>query len=512
MSNEPTTPTRKPRLWYALAIPEGSILPESVPGESSTSVENCDMYLTFISIPSLDIVFHDKVDALKALNALNKASIKASRLKEFASEEEARTYAQRPLTAVNGSTSKEADAEKSSIAPFKAPAPRDLVPFRRAIEAGKYKEVGEMIWKNPRFLVSSADTAVILMEGPRYNASHIAAKSDRGDILQLILDTVRDEKFLRTLYLNDDAETTTNRGQVLLESYLNTPDKGAFDTPLHFACKFGCVNTARVLLSFKECDREKKNKFDQTPRDVICDRKGSPEAKAQISELFDANFYIAVERTDEEDYPKIIKSPCRDGKFIRAAAGPLSPSQANELYKSIKSPIRGHVSPSIRLTQEDPDKGIETYLRNVSQQRGYGWEEWWPFLQQHVNITSRKGLQLMEDHLKMQKTKSNSQPLDLTDLISKLSNLDIDTESVDDDDDYVTAPSSPITQEFFVEGNTMTKWDKNAFLALKDVNVSEEEYPHICQWKRFISRKLSEGIKFQTPSKKATSSHRLFSP
>ena len=118
------------------------------------------------------------------------------------------------------------DAEKQSIGNYKTPIPRELAPLRRAIERGSFQEFYTIIKSNPRFLISSADTAVILMEGPRYNAAHIAAKADKSVILKTLLDTVSNHSYIKQLYPADDETTTGHRAQVLLDCYLNTPDKG----------------------------------------------------------------------------------------------------------------------------------------------------------------------------------------------------------------------------------------------------------------------------------------------
>lgn len=54
----------------------------------------------------------------------------------------------------------------------------------------------------------------------------------------------------------------------LLDMYLNTTDKFHNETPLHFASKFGSVDTVELLISFPQCDREARNKDGKTAADV----------------------------------------------------------------------------------------------------------------------------------------------------------------------------------------------------------------------------------------------------
>lgn len=58
------------------------------------------------------------------------------------------------------------------------------------------------------------------------------------------------------------------RGKVLLDLYLNMPDKGCNETPLHFACKLGAVEIVKILVSYPECDKNVRNKSGLTPLDV----------------------------------------------------------------------------------------------------------------------------------------------------------------------------------------------------------------------------------------------------
>jgi ankyrin repeat protein len=98
---------------------------------------------------------------------------------------------------------------------------------------------------------------------------HVAAKACNAEICNLILQTVSSVAFMQLLYGDDDSASCQDRADVLLDLYLNTPDKALNETPLHFAVKFGAVLVVDVLVSYPQCDKNARNKFGQTPRDVI---------------------------------------------------------------------------------------------------------------------------------------------------------------------------------------------------------------------------------------------------
>ena len=168
-----------------------------------------------------ELVFQDRQLALNALKLLS-----GSQLKRFASREEAEGFSKLQVPDATSQVVKEDGAEKATVAAFKSVPARELAPFRRAIEKGETDHVKQTVWANPRYLISSGDTAVILMAGPRYNACHVAAKADRGETLKTILQTVSDKNFVRSLYVSDEDATTESRCRVLLDCYLNTPDHG----------------------------------------------------------------------------------------------------------------------------------------------------------------------------------------------------------------------------------------------------------------------------------------------
>ena len=95
---------------------------------------------------------------------------------------------------------------------------------------------------------------------------HIASKCSKSEVMcELILSTITNPEFVRLLY----GEVDERRGQILLDLYLNTPDKGLNETPLHFAVKFGHIDAVRVLVSYSQCVKTVLNKFKQAPLEVI---------------------------------------------------------------------------------------------------------------------------------------------------------------------------------------------------------------------------------------------------
>lgn len=90
----------------------------------------------------------------------------------------------------------------------------------------------------------------------------------------LILQTVGDPSFSKLLYGGDETMSASklgspsDRAAILIDLYLNTPDKGMHETPLHFAAKFGAIHVVATLVSYPQCDWEPKNKFGQKPFDV----------------------------------------------------------------------------------------------------------------------------------------------------------------------------------------------------------------------------------------------------
>ncbi|XP_021926723.1 ankyrin repeat and LEM domain-containing protein 2 [Zootermopsis nevadensis] len=210
-------------------------------------------------------VYNDKSEALTIMK-----KYKEARLKSFKTRQEAMEFAVQapeivvPLSVLteNLETSSPVIGEKPS--PFRAPKSQDLVWLRKVIECGDAHTFRNTIWDNPRYLVSSGDTPAILQ-------------------------TVSNVAFIQLLYGDDDAANCQDRARILLDLYLNTPDKALNETPIHFAVKLGAVSVV----------------------DVICSRVSSPDEslRQKLSNLLDDMFYVPVLRSEDNSVQPTVGDP-----------------------------------------------------------------------------------------------------------------------------------------------------------------------------------------------------------
>ncbi|XP_018299937.1 ankyrin repeat and LEM domain-containing protein 2 isoform X2 [Mycetomoellerius zeteki] len=365
-------------------------------------------------------VYLEMQAALKVINTYKKG-----RLKSFKNRSDAVAYARTGYkqSSCNHPGTVAVAQEQSSN--FKAPNTQDLIAFKRLIENGDVKAVKNIVWENPRYLISSGDKPAILQMGSRYNALHIAAKKDKPKMCEFLLNTVGDAKFMQH-YGEDKCKTYLNLEQIMQDLYLNTPDKGLNETPLHFAVKFGFKDVVRVLVSYSQCIKTLKNKYQQMPKDIICNRKCEEDEalKREIRMLLDDQFYVPVLRTEGNACPPIIgepfspnnplnlnKDPISPHVEVRAFAGPMTKTQAVEFRKKWKTPPRvtpkrgqgdapGIInSPSIVLRLQDTEKGLERVGRDLAEEYQVLWKEYWPFLKDFVDFRSDDGLTKLERYL-----------------------------------------------------------------------------------------------------------------
>jgi ankyrin repeat and LEM domain-containing protein 2 len=138
---------------------------------------------------------------------------------------------------------------------------------------------------------------------------HICAKENRPEICEFLLKTLNSVAFIQKLYVNDSIEQSRTRSQHLLDLYINMPEKGLNETPLHFACKFGSLEVVRQIISFDVCSRNQLNKNQKTAQDLICTKTTNKQNFSEIKSLFEDCLYLPLYR-DYESSSVIIEKPC----------------------------------------------------------------------------------------------------------------------------------------------------------------------------------------------------------
>nr|XP_009930766.1 PREDICTED: ankyrin repeat and LEM domain-containing protein 2 [Opisthocomus hoazin] len=411
------TPSRDPPLYYGV----------------------CPVYDDILARNERIHVYEDKKEALQAVKM-----IKGSRFKAFSNREDAEKFAKGicdyfpspskssvcsspvKMGSFNrdGLCSPEAEtANKERANSYKSPRTQDLTAkLRKAVEKGDTATFSELIWSNPRYLIGSGDNPTVVQEGCRYNVMHVAAKENQPGICQLLLDTLENPEFMRLMYPDDNDIMLKNRIQYIVDLYLNTPDKMGFDTPLHFACKFGNLDVVNVLTSHPAIVKNPRNKYDLTPAEVVCERSKnkSAELKEKLREYLKGRYYIPLlraednssapvigvpwspDQTDESPQrtlSKYIGSPKDPVLSIRAFAGPMSPSKAEEFRRLWKTPPRERAGFFHNVRKSDLERGLERVGRELAHELGFPWVEYWEFLGCFVDLSSQEGLRKLEEYL-----------------------------------------------------------------------------------------------------------------
>ena len=152
--------------------------------------------------------------------------LKGARFKWYATEEEAITaYESLQMENKENTPTVLTVANKESASLYPSLSTVALNKFRKLIEDGKIEEFKENVWNNPRYLVSAGDAPELLKPGTRYNALHVAARSNKPDICREIITIVQSMEFWTKLYPDDSLEARLKRMRHVVDLYLNMPDK-----------------------------------------------------------------------------------------------------------------------------------------------------------------------------------------------------------------------------------------------------------------------------------------------
>ncbi|XP_037093614.1 ankyrin repeat and LEM domain-containing protein 2-like [Pollicipes pollicipes] len=241
---------------------------------------------------------------------------KTARFKQFTCRELAAVYSGQRLepaepTSPAAAPAAAAGGEKPS--PFRNPTRPEFQAFRSLVEHGDEAAVAAAVERNPRLLVSSGDAPALLREGPRHNALHLAALHGRPAVCRRLLQAVAEPGFFRILYPDDEPEVAAARARRVTDLYLNVPTKGTYETPLHLASKLGHVEVVRELVRHPACKRDVRNKFGETPEQVICKQsKGgeSADAARQLAFLLQDPYYVQVLADADGCEPPVLAPPC----------------------------------------------------------------------------------------------------------------------------------------------------------------------------------------------------------
>lgn len=206
--------------------------------------------------PQTPLVYTDKTEALLSVKKNSGARFKA-----FNSRNEAEAFAfGKPTTPTRQVSPVVHSKPEDLTGNYKAPKPEEIARFRKLIEGGELNGLMELINKNPKYFISSGDTPVILQEGFRYNAMHVAAKAGKKDVCQFILSTLESDDFWKLLYPTDeknlkDQHVNSRRRRFVLDLYLNTPDKGVSILLVNFLMT--CLGSFQKF--FSSCYSPKKS-------------------------------------------------------------------------------------------------------------------------------------------------------------------------------------------------------------------------------------------------------------
>ncbi|GMS95745.1 hypothetical protein PENTCL1PPCAC_17920, partial [Pristionchus entomophagus] len=482
-------------------------------------------------------VFYQSVkDATKFANSPEGRN-KGARFLRFGNVSEASRFYESGDVPVTTTMSENKPTGGDPVVAFPSVSRIEMNKLKKIVETDNLTEFLVLADLNPRFLINtSGDTAAIVQEGFRFNALHIAARHGSTLITEHILMFVSDTQYLIKLYGTSEVDVNLRKENILI-SYLNTPDKGNGDTPLHLASKWGHVEVARIIASYRQTIRNLKNKNNEIPFDVVCSRYNG-ENKERVTRQLKTilhSFYVAIYRCSDEcdtrwkissAYPhsSLGPSPSSSSNLIDS---PFSPILAPFLLTAVAGPFdneekanefqRKWKKQGLDRRRKDFDRGAEKVGREMASDGLVEWKESWPFHDEPIDVKSDQGKKRIaigngekedneededeyedaqeewNDMYQSGETVTWSEGDSLGSLYDKMQSLCMNDHSENDKvnrdedeneslDGFVTPPSSP--PPLFMD-ESPSKVDSDLFEVLSSLHKSNiSKYPLV---KRFVS-------------------------
>jgi len=475
-------------------------------------------------------VYTDKSEVMKVLK-----EFKTARFKLFKTSGEAVQFSQSclPTISLNTDMGPISSPKPSESCTFRSLTPQEEVKLRKAIEANPsdLEYITKCVESNPRYLVTASDTPTILQAGQRHNALHVCARHDKEQAGQIILNYVMGDLLAR-MYPGEGMEQNNRRREHLVDMYLNMPDKGGGDTPLHLAAKFGNLSMVRLLCSQHQTRLEVTNKHGEIPRDIVCSRQGGDKVKGDILSLLKGQLVIPVFKNEEIKqlgkpislkeaaeffessgelsfsslssshsplnsplarspvcrsplaYSPLARSPVVTRPrlsssspvvsplvTISAVLGPLPPVQADSLYREWRAGKKERLA--------DPQLGVERQGRGLAEKNSVPWSEFWPWLGGYVDLASKEGMVMLESYLvertkqiRMETEKNRFRELEDGVLESTVGNMDDGPDDVFKDD--------LVELELAVNLPSSTPAKKNEWNRYRDPSKSNDSFDEDC--------------------------------
>uniref|UniRef100_A0A914YW27 Uncharacterized protein n=1 Tax=Panagrolaimus superbus TaxID=310955 RepID=A0A914YW27_9BILA len=235
---------------------------EDTPDGPKTSTPVYALY----SSTSPRVIYANSVKEVRAHLSTPELRNSDTRFKTFQNVEESEIYfSKNPVSKMLTPSGMHTRNEDGYRSPFPKLRPQELSKFLKSIQAQKNDEAIEYMNRNPHYFIDmSIDQPSVLHIGCRHNALHICARYDNLFIAMEIMKRIRDLKYIADIY-----NTTANieeTSAILIDRFLNNPDKTTRRTPLLWAARQGFAKLVMYLSSFPEAQLPDKDQI----KDVQC--------------------------------------------------------------------------------------------------------------------------------------------------------------------------------------------------------------------------------------------------